>query len=114
MTVLDDPRYAPVVRPRLEEMEDRLRTAGLHVASGTLAAPSQGGQSWLGHGSVLSGLWLDNQLRYDMLLASGRETLVDDFERAGYRTVALMPAISTAWPRAVDGGPEAGRGHGWT
>lgn len=98
MTVLDDPRYAPVVRPRLEEMEDRLRTAGLHVASGTLAAPSQGGQSWLGHGSVLSGLWLDNQLRYDLLLASDRETLVDDFEAAGYRTVAVMPAITMAWP----------------
>lgn len=98
MTVLDDPRYAPVVRPRLEEMEDRLRAAGLHVASGTLAAPSQGGQSWLGHGSVLSGLWLDNQLRYDLLLASDRETLVDDFEAAGYRTAAVMPAITMAWP----------------
>lgn len=98
MTALEDPRYAPVVRPRLEEMEDRLRAAGLHVATGTLTAPSQGGQSWLGHGSVLSGLWLDNQLRYDLLLASDRRTLVDDFQAAGYRTVAVMPAITMAWP----------------
>ena len=98
MTVLDDPRYAPVVRPRLEAMGERLEAAGLHVATGALVAPSQGGQSWLGHGSVLSGLWLENQLRYDILLAGDRETLVDDFEAAGYRTVAIMPAITMAWP----------------
>jgi hypothetical protein len=97
-TAIDDPRYAPVVRPRLEAMDSILATKGLHVRTGRLEAPSQGGMSWLGHGSVLSGLWLDNQLRYDLLLASDRTTLVDDFQAAGYRTVALMPAITLAWP----------------
>ncbi|NIV61347.1 MAG: hypothetical protein GWN52_09465, partial [Gemmatimonadetes bacterium] len=94
MTALEDPRYAPVVRPSLEAMEAVAAEAGLHLATGLLVAPSQGGQSWLGHGSVLSGLWLENQLRYDLLLASDRGTLVDDFEAAGYRTVAVMPAIT--------------------
>ena len=97
-TALDDPRYAPVVRSRLEAMEERLAQTGVEVISGTLVAPSQGGQSWLGHGSILSGLWLENQLRYDLLLASDRWTLVDDFDAAGYRTVAVMPAITMAWP----------------
>lgn len=97
-TVLDDPRYAPVVRPHLEAMAEAIRAHGLHMATGRLVAPSQGGQSWLGHGSVLSGLWLENQMRYDLLLASDRKTLIDDFEAAGYRTVALMPAITMAWP----------------
>jgi len=50
---------------------------------------------------MLSGLWLENQLRYELLLASERETLVDDFRRAGYRTATVMPAITTAWPEAV-------------
>jgi hypothetical protein len=50
---------------------------------------------------MLSGLWLANQARYEMLLTSGRETLVDDFRRAGYRTATVMPAITTAWPEAV-------------
>lgn len=98
MTALEDPRYAPVVRPRLEELGRRVEAAGLHMASGTLVSPTQGGQSWFAHGSLLSGLWLDNQLRYDLLLASGRETMVDDFRRAGYRTVAIMPAITMPWP----------------
>lgn len=98
MTVLEDQRYSPVVRPRLAAMEARVAAAGVYMATGSLVAPSQGGQSWLGHGSVLSGLWLENQLRYDLLLAGERGTLVDDFEAAGYSTVAIMPAITMAWP----------------
>jgi hypothetical protein len=49
----------------------------------------------------MSGLWLENQLRYDLLMASERETLVDDFRRAGHRTAALMPAITMGWPEGV-------------
>ncbi len=98
ISAVEDPRYAPVVGPRLDDMEQRLAAAGLHLVSGRLQAPSQGGQSWFGRGTVQSGLWLDNQLRYDLLLASSRETLVDDFRRAGYASAAVMPAITLAWP----------------
>lgn len=110
-TVLDDPRYAPVVRPRLDNMAKALDQAGVHVVTGRLEAPSQGGMSWLGHGSVLSGLWLDNQLRYDLMLASDRTTLVDDFRAAGYHTAALMPAITLAWPEGVRFGYDEIRDH---
>ena len=44
------------------------------------------------------GIWLDNQIRYDMMLATERETLVDDFKRAGHHTVVVMPAIIHPWP----------------
>jgi len=101
ISAVEDPRYAPVVGPRLDDMEERLAVAGLHLVSGRLQAPSQGGQSWFGRGTVQSGLWLDNQLRYDLLLASSRETLVDDFRRAGYTTAAVMPAITLAWPEGA-------------
>ncbi len=98
ISALDDPRYAPVMRPRLDELGARAAAAGLQLATGTLVAPTQGGQSWFSHLSLTSGLWVDNQLRYDLLVASGRETLIDDFRRAGHRTVALMPANTLAWP----------------
>ncbi len=98
VSALDDARYARVMRPRLNELAARAAAAGLHLASGTLVAPTQGGQSWFSHLSLTSGLWVDNQLRYDLLVASGRETLIDDFRRAGHRTVALMPANTLAWP----------------
>ena len=98
VSVIDDPRYAPVITPRLESFGRQMEAAGLALASGTLVAPTQGGQSWFSHGSLLSGLWLDNQLRYDLMLGSGRETLIDDFRRAGYEAVALVPAITFPWP----------------
>jgi hypothetical protein len=106
VTAIEDPRYAPVVGPRLDDLEQRVEAAGLHVVSGRLVAPSQGGQSWFGHGSMLSGLWLDTQVRYDLMLGAGQETLIDDFEHAGYRTAALMPAITLAWPEGVRFGYE--------
>ena len=98
MSAIEDPRYAPVLGPRLDALAARASAAGLHLATGRLAAPTQGGQSWFSHLSLLSGLWVDNQLRYDLLLAEGRETLIDDFRRAGHRTAALMPANTLAWP----------------
>jgi len=98
ISALNDPRYGAVIRPRLDDLYRRMQNAGLSLVTGTMVAPTQGGQSWLSHGSLISGAWLDNQLRYDLLLASGRETLIDDFKRAGYRTVALMPAITMPWP----------------
>ncbi len=98
MAAVSDPRYEPIVRPALDALDAAAGERGLSVVSGALLAPSQGGMSWLGRGSMLSGLWLDNQLRYDLLVASDRHTLIDDFEAAGYRTVALMPAIQLAWP----------------
>ena len=101
MAAIEDPEFGATIRPRLEESAARIEAAGLHVATGEFASPTQGGQSWYAHGTMLSGLWLENQLRYDLLLASDRETLVDDFRRAGYRTVTVMPAITTSWPEAI-------------
>ena len=98
MSALVDPQWGAVVRPRLHDMANRLAATGLHMATGKLLSPTVGGQSWYAHGTLISGLWLDTQLRYDLLMASGRETLVDDFRRAGHGTAALMPAITTAWP----------------
>jgi hypothetical protein len=95
---VEDARYAPVVRPALDRLAEVAAERDLHVATGALEAPSQGGMSWLGHGTALSGLWLDNQLRYDLLLAEDQPTLIDDFEDAGYASIALMPQITMAWP----------------
>ena len=101
MAALEDPEFAATIRPRLDTTAARIERAGLHFATSEFASPTLGGQSWYAHGSMLSGLWLENQLRYDLLIASERETLVDDFRRAGYRTTAVMPAITTSWPEGL-------------
>jgi hypothetical protein len=98
---LDDPELAAVIRPRLDALAARMASAGIALATGTLVSPTQGGQSWYARGTLISGLWLDNQLRYELLVASERETLVDDFRRAGHRTAAVVPAITMSWPEGI-------------
>ncbi|WP_164870939.1 LTA synthase family protein [Mesobaculum littorinae] len=97
---LDDPAFAATSAPRLAAVEDRLARAGWQVRSGWAAAPTRGGQSWLSHGTLLSGLWVDSQVRYDRLMTSERASLNTLFRRAGWRTGAAMPAITLAWPEA--------------
>ena len=97
ISAYEDPEWKLVMRPKFDEMATRLAAAGLYVATGKLLSSTQGGQSWYAHGTVTSGLWLNTQLRYDLLMASKRETLVDDFRRAGHATAAVMPAITTQW-----------------
>jgi len=97
-SALEDPRYAPAVLPALDAFAETLARAGYQARSGWVTAPMVGGQSWLAHASILSGLWIDNQRRYDSLIMSRRETLIHAFGRAGWRTVAVMPAITLAWP----------------
>jgi hypothetical protein len=41
------------------------------------------------------------QARYSALMASRRATMVTNFARRGYRTVALMPGMRQAWPEGA-------------
>ena len=93
-----DPRYGPLIRPRLAQMEQTLADAGLHIVTGRLRSPVQGGQSWLAHTTLLSGQWIDTQLDYEIFLASDYPTLIDDLANTGHDTVAVMPAITRDWP----------------
>jgi len=93
-----NPRYAPTHAATLRAIEARLLEQGLMMRSAHLTAPMIGGQSWLAHASVASGLWIDTQGRYRALLASPRRTLFHLAGDGGHRTVAVMPAITMAWP----------------
>jgi hypothetical protein len=97
-SALELPRYAATLVPRLEAFEQRLAGRGLFAASAWLTSPTVGGQSWLAHGTLESGLWLADQAHYDALIRSERLTLTRAFARAGYRTVAIKPAITRPWP----------------
>lgn len=97
-TVLDNPEFAPHIRPLLERTTGELAEKGFAVRSGFLTSPTVGGLSWLAHGTAMSGLWIDNQIRYNSLMISERPTLNRVFNQAGWRTVAVMPAITMDWP----------------
>jgi hypothetical protein len=104
---LDNPLYAPTHGATLAAIEADLAARGLAMRSTFATAPMVGGQSWLAHGSVASGLWLDGQVRYRAFLASGRRTLFHLAQAAGRRTVAIMPAHVFPWPEGAAFGFDA-------
>ena len=78
----------------------RLGAAGFESRSAYLTSPTFGALSWLAHATLQTGLWTDSQHRYDVLMRSRRLTLSGLFERAGWRTVADVPANTEDWPQA--------------
>lgn len=100
---LDQPLYASHRRLLAHETA-RLQGLGLAMRSAFLDAPTRGGQSWLSHATLANGLRIDDQVRYAAALASSRETLFDIARRSGFRTAAVMPAITMDWPEGAEMG----------
>ncbi|OLB65525.1 MAG: sulfatase [Actinobacteria bacterium 13_2_20CM_2_72_6] len=98
---IEDPELAPRMTSLLDDGNNRLRAAGYAARTGWLTSPTFGGGSWLAHSTLLSGLWINNQQRYRNLLASDRLTLNRTFQRAGWRTVDVEPAVTRAWPEGA-------------
>jgi hypothetical protein len=108
VVVVFDETYGAVTydRPELAEALSGPRAGLEEAASGTgrlavstfARSPTFGGNSWLAHASLLSGVEVREGADYDLLLTGQRETLVHRFASAGYRTVALMPGLRWAWP----------------
>lgn len=99
-SAIEDSRYAARINDRLGLMEREIGAAGLQARSGWLTSPTVGGVSWLAHGTLLSGFWIDSQARYDRMITSERRSLNSLFRSAGWRTAAVMPAITMDWPEA--------------
>ncbi|MEM6372908.1 MAG: sulfatase-like hydrolase/transferase [Pseudomonadota bacterium] len=97
----DNPEYAPTHLETLRRAETEIAQAGMAMKSGWLTSPTAGGQSWLAHGAFASGLWTSDNGRYNAMLASGHKWLFHFAQDAGYRTTAIMPAITVGWPESL-------------
>ena len=95
-TVFADPRHSPLITPFLQDAGRKLEERGYQICSNFLKSPAFGGSSWLTHGALASGVAISSQLQYDLLLASRVQPLAEYLNRAGYRTVSVMPG--TLWP----------------
>jgi hypothetical protein len=98
---IEDPEFAPQVGAVLAEGNRRLTAAGYASRSAFLTSPTTGGNSWLAHATLLSGLWINNQGRYRTVMSSDRLTLNGAFRRANWRTVGVMPGIVRDWPEGA-------------
>ncbi|MEO0401859.1 MAG: sulfatase-like hydrolase/transferase [Pseudomonadota bacterium] len=97
----ENPLYAPTHLATLEAAEREIAQTGMTMKSGWLTSPTSGGQSWLAHGAFASGLWTSDNGRYNAMLASGQKWLFHFAQDAGYRTSAIMPAITVGWPESL-------------
>ncbi|MFK7890676.1 MAG: hypothetical protein AB8B63_07650 [Granulosicoccus sp.] len=97
---LDAERFTNHSHNLLEHVEDELYEAGLSAKSGWIESPIRGGRSWLAHASFQSGLKINNQARYDRLITTDRDSLSALFNRAGWRSSGVMPAIQFDWPES--------------
>jgi len=98
---LDNPAYAPLIRGTLKKFGAAIEAQGFSARSAWVTSSTFGGESYLAHSTTVSGLWVNNQQRYVQLLRSSRDTLISDFNGAGWRTVAVMPEITMPWPEAA-------------
>jgi hypothetical protein len=99
-SAIEDSEFASQIGAVLDAGNRSLRTAGFESRSAFLTSPTAGGGSWLAHGTLLSGWWIDKQQRYDQLATSQRMTLTKAFRRAGWRTVGVMPGNAADWPQS--------------
>jgi hypothetical protein len=100
-TVFDKPEHLSRFKPALRRFELDLAAAGFAAVSNFVDSPSYGGTSWLAHATAVSGLHIDNQVRYQFLLTSTIRTAIEIFNSAGYRTVCVMPGTIRPWPEGT-------------
>ncbi len=94
-TVLHSRSQKDRLGPVYASMERELSAGGYHVASGLLESPIFGGQSWLAHATLSSGIRTTDELEYRVLGEAAPPALAEFFEAAGYRTVLVQPATKT-------------------
>ncbi len=97
-TLYSEPAHFEPVQAGLRELETELSQAGFGMCSGFLTSPAFGGNSWLADSTLASGVLIDNEAAYDVLLRSDVKPMARSFNEAGYRTVLAMPALTSPWP----------------
>lgn len=98
LTLYDTPRHAERFLPLAKAFDAAMARAGLKNYTSVMQSPTFGGASWLAFGTLESGVWLPDQLHYYYLLTSSVAPLATYFNRAGYRSVSVMPGTTLPWP----------------
>jgi len=99
-TSFENPLYMDTHLTTLTKAQGPIRDAGFAIRSGWMTSPTEGGQSWLAHGTLATGLWTSDHGRYNAMIASGHKWLFHFAAEAGYRTATIMPAITVGWPES--------------
>ena len=97
----DQPDLAAVVGPSLTRLADAATTSGRTLLSGYVRSPTLGGQSWLAHATLASGIKITEQGGWRIYLQEADADLAHLFRRAGHATFEVEPAIVHPFPEAA-------------
>jgi hypothetical protein len=99
-TVYTNPQHAQKIAPVHAGFAARLERLGMTVATGQLAAPVQGGGSWMAHATFAAGVRIGDGLEFAVLRQTQPPpaTMASFFRAAGYRTVLVQPGTTRPWP----------------
>ncbi len=103
----DQPHLGLALAPARADLAAALAETGRGVVSAWVRSPTFAGGSWLAHASLLAGVKVRGDDDYNRLLTQSRETLVQPFARAGYRTLGVMPGLRHSWPEGAFYGYDA-------
>lgn len=97
----DRPSFAEALVASRRDLVAAVTETNREVISAYVESPTFGGSSWLAHISLLSGVEVRTPDTNAMLMAQQRDTLVTQFARRGFRTIALMPGLWQRWPEGA-------------
>jgi hypothetical protein len=97
----DRPEFVERLAASRARLDADIHQTGRDVVSAYVESPTFGGNSWLAHISLLTGIEVRDEDTNVLLMAQKRDTLATAFARHGYRTIATMPGLQSSWPEGV-------------
>lgn len=97
-TVFSNSEHFDLIDEDFALFDADLTASGFSIYSNYLNSPVFGGNSWLSEATLATGLWIDDQDTFELLLQSDVKTLMQFFNEAGYETISVMPATIAPWP----------------
>jgi hypothetical protein len=94
----DRPDFAAALEGARGELAAAIKNSDRESVSAFVESPTFGGESWLAHISLMSGVEVREPHTNAVLMTQQRDTLIDTFSRGGYRTIAAMPGLWWDWP----------------
>ena len=94
MTVFTNPDHRKRILPFLKEQEMLLRSKGFTILSSGYRSTTFGGTSWLADASILSGLKIDTQEKYNRVIEASSRNIIHFLKEKGYLTVLSAPGTS--------------------
>ena len=97
----DRPSFVADLASSRARLDADIHATGRNVVSAFVESPTFGGNSWLAHVSLLSGVEVRDEDTNVLLMAEKRDTMVTAFAQRGYRTMAIMPGLHESWPEGT-------------